>query len=352
MSPITSRIVLPGLIGINLLLYCDLLIDPTQPIKTLFLALICFFYNLKLNFHKKRRFSIPFLNPIVILFSIYLIWNVISITYTMNPNQSIQWIALIFLSFNLFLILIHYLSTYKEQIINNLSISLLFIQLILTASIVISILSMDDVLLQGSSKPYGGLIINPNLSSQLLLLLMPFSLNLAFNSKKLILKWTAIISTLLSLGLIIYIASIAVLLATILFTLSSFYLWLYWNHKRTFKKITIASVLVLLIPIFIGLSKIDKLKERESGNHRIELWQRSIRMIECKPLLGFGVGSWAVENLNHIEYDEEDSVNKNYSSIFTTVGNIFYLRPHNDFLWIASETGSIGLVLYLSLIHI
>lgn len=83
------------------------------------------------------------------------------------------------------------------------------------------------------------------------------------------------------------------------------------------------------------LSDIVKL-ENGSGKDRLELWNRTIKLIEEKPLLGHGAANWKIEML---KYGNKGLVSENNIT--------FYQRPHNDFLWIFCEFGLLGGLLYL-----
>lgn len=76
--------------------------------------------------------------------------------------------------------------------------------------------------------------------------------------------------------------------------------------------------------------------ENGSGKDRLELWKRTIKLIEEKPLLGHGAANWKIEML---KYGNNGLVSENNIT--------FYQRPHNDFLWIFSEFGLLGGLLYL-----
>lgn len=72
----------------------------------------------------------------------------------------------------------------------------------------------------------------------------------------------------------------------------------------------------------------------EDGDRgRIDLWRRTIEMIVDRPL-GVGLGNWALE---YPAYDRGTHVTFSGAPA----------RPHNDYLWIASETGLIGLAAFL-----
>lgn len=70
---------------------------------------------------------------------------------------------------------------------------------------------------------------------------------------------------------------------------------------------------------------------------RLTLWARTLDAIFAHPVAGVGLGNWAVE---YPKYDRGSLVTYNGSPS----------RPHNDFLWIASEIGVIGLAAFIGMI--
>ncbi len=72
---------------------------------------------------------------------------------------------------------------------------------------------------------------------------------------------------------------------------------------------------------------------------RLDLWSHTLRIGLDHPLLGVGLGNW---EFVYPDYAWGDQVNVNASP----------RRPHNDLLWILSETGAIGLAAYLGFLLI
>ena len=70
---------------------------------------------------------------------------------------------------------------------------------------------------------------------------------------------------------------------------------------------------------------------------RYIIWQHTIDMITTSPVLGVGVGNWQYV---YPSFDQGDVIWRGATPI----------RPHNDYLWIASETGAIGLLLFVCVI--
>ncbi len=70
---------------------------------------------------------------------------------------------------------------------------------------------------------------------------------------------------------------------------------------------------------------------------RLIAWRKSLDMIADRPVFGVGGGNW---RLMQPEYRPEP--------IRKEKGFVYYIRPHNDYLWIASEYGILGLLAFLS----
>lgn len=75
-----------------------------------------------------------------------------------------------------------------------------------------------------------------------------------------------------------------------------------------------------------------------SSGERLQLWKKSMDLVGQAPLLGVGGGNWKVEipttQLKNMRSEE---------------GTLFFQRPHNDFVWVLSENGIVGLLVFLAL---
>jgi tetratricopeptide (TPR) repeat protein len=106
---------------------------------------------------------------------------------------------------------------------------------------------------------------------------------------------------------------------------------------------TIASG-IMLYSIFGGTEVFKKqtywLSNYKYGStlERIDLWDNTIKMSLDNPLTGVGQGNWRIK---FPAYGLEN--------LRSETGEIFFQRPHNDFLWVGSENGILGLVLYFSI---
>jgi tetratricopeptide (TPR) repeat protein len=75
-----------------------------------------------------------------------------------------------------------------------------------------------------------------------------------------------------------------------------------------------------------------------SSLERVDLWQNTLKMSMDYPVTGVGQGNWRIK---FPAYGLEN--------LRSETGEIFFQRPHNDFLWVLAENGIVGLMLYLML---
>jgi O-antigen ligase len=81
---------------------------------------------------------------------------------------------------------------------------------------------------------------------------------------------------------------------------------------------------------------------RSVDEERLQLWDKTYHMVSKSPLTGIGAGNWQVHfpdaGLSGI-WRAEDL-------------NVTFQRPHNDFLWILSENGYVGLCIFLAFLFL
>ena len=80
-------------------------------------------------------------------------------------------------------------------------------------------------------------------------------------------------------------------------------------------------------------------------NERFFLWKKSVAMAKANPLLGVGLGQW---RLAFPAYGKMQRFRESDEGLT----EIFFQRPHNDYVWILTETGIIGLLSYLTIFGI
>lgn len=75
----------------------------------------------------------------------------------------------------------------------------------------------------------------------------------------------------------------------------------------------------------------------QSIHQRLVLWKSSFFMVKDNPWIGAGIGNWQIEYPKYGLGEMSESVQQ---------GDLHFQRPHNDFLWVLSETGTIGGFIY------
>ena len=77
--------------------------------------------------------------------------------------------------------------------------------------------------------------------------------------------------------------------------------------------------------------------EASNNKFRLNVWEASLEMWNDNPVIGVGAGNWKLAIPPYLkDFDFK-------------IQEINWLRPHNDFLWVLTEKGIIGLVIYVSL---
>ena len=113
----------------------------------------------------------------------------------------------------------------------------------------------------------------------------------------------------------------------------------------TFKEGKVAEVLKSKVSGLIQNNYFDREKlmstgQPNSAQTRLITWYKTIDMFNQHPLTGIGPGNWQImlpaQNLDAFEPDMRQA--KKYIT-----------RPHNDFLWVLSETGIFGFLFYFGL---
>jgi len=209
-----------------------------------------------------------------------------------------------------------------------------------------------------------GTMVNKNLFASYLFLMLPFSLYGFFFFRN---NWDLMggLASILSLWCIVLGASRAAWLAVLVLASGVILIWFFTSRrvnpsKKEMKQLaTRATILVVVFLTLVGFSyphgsesKMEEtpLKEKitsaanvgaGSAQVRLQLWKKTLNMISDHPYLGVGLGNWKI---NIPRYGT--------NGLPSEQGKVQYIRPHNDFLWVLSEAGPLGLLAYLSLFGI
>jgi O-antigen ligase len=186
-----------------------------------------------------------------------------------------------------------------------------------------------------------------NLLSSALFLTIPFSVYGVYALKDKW-KWLSIVGLVTSVLIIAVLQSRSVIAALILSVLCFGVMLLLHKMSKVIRQIIIALVLALSVSTVAIIFKMKVYDQKEhtanefnaSLVERYKLWDKSFQIIQDNPILGVGAGNW---KYNYAYYKVD---NIQAALYYNTV----FCRPHNDFIWVFSETGIIGFSLLMLII--
>jgi DNA-binding SARP family transcriptional activator len=111
-------------------------------------------------------------------------------------------------------------------------------------------------------------------------------------------------------------------------------------QRRTVGMISLGVISIgIVVAIFAAGS--EKIFNSDTIQSRLHYWNASWEMFMDQPVTGVGGGQWKIEYPGTGLKGTNESVMSGQTSI---------LRPHNDLLWMLSETGIAGAVLFITLL--
>lgn len=153
-----------------------------------------------------------------------------------------------------------------------------------------------------------------------------YSIILSFNKKEFFLQSHSLINR--KLAIVVLVISIFIItLAMVLFSYSD-------NFHQLTKRVTTVEKYITTSDSLTSYSELNN----NSTYERLILWRNSVRMIKEHPLTGNGASNWKI-------YFPKYGVG---AAPYMNSGSTKFIRPHNDYLFIAAESGIFGLLLYLS----
>ena len=277
---------------------------------------------------------------------IFIIWALLSITYSFNMTEAIVTFNQYFTIFASFITLKILLINISEgtRFILKLLLVLLFLEVAM--SLIPILVDLEKGTLESRSFTYSGAAANVNITAFSLLYKTPILLYFFTIEKRVFLKFIYLL-----------IFSSTFLIITILGTrgafigmgicLFSYGLYLFKSEKKSINKIKNFGYVILstfiIFSISLGVSaKGEDIISRASTirldttdgsvNQRLRYYQQGLNHFLENPLLGVGIGNW---KLFSIEYDKQD-----------IDGYIVPYHAHNDFIQLLVELGFLGLLFY------
>jgi O-antigen ligase len=190
---------------------------------------------------------------------------------------------------------------------------------------------------------------NRNILAEMLLLGIPWIFSSAIESKKSIFKNLYLLTAMITLAFTMLLLSRAVWLAA----LAGGFMVLIASRRNQESPFPIKKMALFIsfsaivgIALFATLSSaadLGKLVQQSwwsgigSGSERLTLWNRTLELIKDYPM-GTGPGSW---QFRWGDYSVTGTRNE--------LGEVFFTRPHNDWLWVLAETGWMGFLAYVGI---
>lgn len=332
------------------ILFTGKTLDPVLTTRTLSLSFCALILILSYLFNKKHLFKPNYaVYALLLLLLLSIISSVFSVGIKSETLQSIVKLGGIS-------ILTYSITTEIRQRNNKL----FFIKAIVLFSLIAIIVVLVDYvyfILKGYNPqdPYndvfsqishvGSFATNRNLLASIFLLTFPFNIYSVYHNSK-IWKWLSVTALLLSMFIILITTSRAGIFVLCLYLFSMFCLLLMSKFGLWKKVIIVSGLFICCAAGFYVLTKnktfnrydrvntIDKFKISD----RWMFYKNTVDIIKKHPVLGVGPGNWKFENE---KYHKLNTKGEN--------GYTIAQRPHNDFLWLASELGVLGGVLYISI---
>jgi O-antigen ligase len=310
---------------------------------------IIFFYFTK---KYKLRYRITTIDFMLILFSIYLIFNQMLIGVA-PLFHDIRYLNLSMAILLYFLFKPFFSSGNKEIESYKFTLTLFtFLVVLAIVQVVFAFLQLSDIIpnLQREFE-IGGAYGNPGPYANFLTPLLAFSFVVAVYHKKSFLRKLAVVAVVLILVILpvtkartSWIASIVVIGYTLLHHKVFQEMW-----KKYFSKIWAkVTLFIVVLGVFIGGIFILTSFKQDSASGRMFIWKVTMEMVKDKPVFGHGFSSFApVHNDYQAKYFEGNP--DDYKNAFIADGVNY---AFNDFLQIASETGIFGLLLFLSVFYL
>ena len=350
------------------------LLDYESAPRFILLSLICLFCSLAFLRAKRQWSNFIFLRaPYFILAAIFLALAGIQALRALNPGEAArEWIR--FALFFFLVLILSYFIMRRPEFRNHIMGG------IITAAMIFIVLafweqrtSMLNLLREGTALKLGkydaSTLVNKNFFAETLTLSFPFALAGSFHYRGWM-RYTSVVCSALCLLMLILLQFVSAWIALACSSASVILLFaatnqkvLYFFRGRPVRKLSVLliALVAVLTVIFIKYkspraltSKLLLVKEyyehppdivSESEQNKNSIFERYLLLrntwllIEDHWLLGVGLNNWKI-------FFPQYGIS---GTDFINQGNIHYDHPHNDFLFIWSELGLTGLIIYLML---
>ncbi|MFY0690208.1 MAG: O-antigen ligase family protein [Cyclobacteriaceae bacterium] len=280
---------------------------------------------------------------VVMIYALFVLLNFCSMAWSINPEEAFFESSKLLLGF---LVFVFIWQLQSDELMTWLLHVVLLVSVIYLIIVGYQLINLND--LSGESiDTITGINGHKNQLSNFLLLLLTF-LAIGGVQRGYKFRLVSIFLSILVLGVILMLGTRSTLVAIVVSLFSvgilkaclSRFKWVRMGAIMTVVGVGIAVSLLLKS----DLQFFDTLRAsvEASAEGRIGLWQNSYEMAVEHPVLGVGAGNWKTHfpdyGLSQFLYQP------------TQYGFQNAQRPHNDYLWIWTETGTMGLLLFLTML--
>lgn len=303
-------------------------------------------------------------NPILWALVAYLLISGLSLLETRNlADGFLEWFKGLFL-LNFTILFLHRFSDKTAFFTKGLIIGMMllsYFSVILGFYQFMQITANADVS-HASSYAISGAFAHRNLYAEVLFMTLPFNIFGLWQYQG-VLKWLSAGGALLGLFIIVILMSRAVWLSVISGIMVMILVFGFVKVKEgqlgaSLKKhwpliwkngLVFLSVVIAAVGVYSQVGSSEAFRKQlvsifqfnftyGSIEQRINLWQKSLTIIQNNPFKGVGLGDW---ELNLLKQGNEGMLSANNKT--------FFQRPHNDYLWVFSESGVFALLAYLGI---
>jgi O-antigen ligase len=342
------------------LVYLNATLDPTQPIRFLILATALVILSgtlLARLYHGRNSHDWSVLKRLIFpVCGIYVLISAVSVLQAINFADGIYDLAKVVMSGVLLVCATLVLSSDKRAI------RLLTKTMLISGGLLATIgvcqyygIAFTDI--PGNGMP-AGTMANKNVLAGIICLVLPFGLYATLRFDR---AWSiaGFLEVMLSIWVILLgqtrASWVALTLAAVI-VIPLYIIWLFKSglapaiRSQALKKLMTVAAIALLV--FLGAATGSILRSGQdsvftraksiithqdnSSQERLALWSKSWQLFKQHPLSGVGIGNWKIVcpglGLTHTNAEK---------------GDIYFQQPHNDYLWVLTETGVFGLMAYL-----
>jgi O-antigen ligase len=297
------------------------------------------------------RLSWEFMRPDVALLATFVLIQLLSIAWAANVQEAAFEVCRAF-TYLVLLILLKKLLAEDQSSWISLFKTVCMTALILSTIGILQYFRIVFIWLPGNVIPYATMA-NKNLLSSILLLSLPCAGVISLTAHR-VWRVVSLLSIVLSLYTLcigqtrsVWLALLAAILAGVVSNINV-RIEAGQEYRRRLRRLAAVSALAFVASVgtMTSYHRADSDHmlsgvnlSSASMNERFALWEKTLGMIADNPLLGVGAGNWKFEIPL---YGTE--------GLPTSEGSVFFQRPHNDYLWILSETGPLGLLAYIGFI--